>query len=123
MHCQKAETLQMHCLDAQNRKNVSRMTQLMGSKWEDQPLFKEQKAHTIVGYIDQQRELQSIIALDDSTDSDNESCLSVAADITKEMEEIVDNSNSTDETDEIAVTEVMLNSLVSMGVNTQLLLT
>ena len=75
-------------------------------------MFKEQKAHTIITYIDQQRELQSIIALDDSTDSDNESCLSVAADITKEMEEIVDNGNSTDETDEIAVTEVMLNSLV-----------
>ena len=88
------------------------MTQLMGSKWEDQPLFKEQKAHTIISYINQQRELQSIIALDDSTDSDNESCLSVAADITKEMEVIVDNGNSTDETDEIAVTEVMLNSLV-----------
>ena len=112
MQCQKAETLQMHCLDAQNRKNVSHMTQLMGSKWEDQPLFKEQKAHTISSYIDQQRELQSIIALDDSTDSDNESCLSVAADITKEMEEIVDNGNSTDETDEIEVTEIMLNSLV-----------
>ena len=112
MQCQKAETLQMHCLDAQNRKNVSRMSKLMGSKWEDQPLFKEQKAHTIIGYIDQQWELQSIIALDDSTDSDNKSCLSVAADITKEMEEIVDNGNSTDETDEIAVTEVMLNSLV-----------
>ena len=88
------------------------MTQLMGSKWEDQPLFTEQKAHTIISYIDQQRELQSIIALDDSTDSDNESCMSVAADITKEMEWIVDNGNSTDETDEIAVTEVMLNSLV-----------
>ena len=86
MQCQKAETLQMRCLDAQNRKNVSRMTQLMGSKWEDQPLFTEQKAHTIISYIDQQRELQSIIALDDSTDSDNESCMSVAADITKEME-------------------------------------
>ena len=85
MQCQKAETLQMRCLDAQNRKNVSRMTKLMGSKWEDQPLFKEQKAHTIISYIDQQQELQSIIALDDSTDSDNESCLSVAADITKEM--------------------------------------
>ena len=52
MQCQKAETLQMRCLDAQNRKNVSRMTQLMGSKWEDQPLFKEQKEHTIIGYID-----------------------------------------------------------------------
>ena len=112
MQCQKAETLQMRCLDAQNRKTVSCMTQLMGSKWEDQPLFKEQKAHTIIGYIDQQWELQSIIALDDSTDSDNKSCLSVAADITKEMEAIVDNGNSTDETDEIAVTEVMLNSLV-----------
>ena len=112
MQCQKAETLQMRCLDAQNRKNVSRMTQLMGSKWEDQPLFKEQKAHTIISYIDQQRELQSIIALDDSTHSDDESCLSVAADITKEMEEIVDNGNSTDETDEIEVTEIMLNSLV-----------
>ena len=36
MQCQKAETLQMRCLDAQNRKNVSRMTKLMGSKWEDQ---------------------------------------------------------------------------------------
>ena len=102
----------MSCLDAQNRKNVSRMTQLTGSKWEDQPLFTEQKAHTIISYIDQQRELQSIIALDDSTDSDNKSCMSVAADITKEMEEIVDNGNSTDETDEIAVTEVMLNSIV-----------
>ena len=75
-------------------------------------MFKEQKAHTIIGYIDQQWELQNIIALDDSTDSDNESCLSVAADITKEMEGIVDNGNSTDETDEIAVMEVMLNSLV-----------
>ena len=31
MQCQKAEALQMHCLDAQNRKNVSRMTELMGS--------------------------------------------------------------------------------------------
>ena len=98
MQCQKAET---RCLDAQNRKNISHMTQLMGSKWEDQPLFKEQKAHTIISYIDQQRELQSITALDDSTDSDNDSCLSVAADMTKEMEEIVDNGNSTDETDEI----------------------
>ena len=76
-------------------------------------MFKEQKAHTIIGYIDQQWELQSIIALDDSTDSDSESCLSVAADITKEMEVIVDNGNSTDETDEIAVMEVMLNSLVN----------
>ena len=76
------------------------------------PCIKEQKAHTIISCIDQQQELQSIIALDDSTDSDNESCLSVAADITKEMEEIVDNGNSTDETDEIAVPEVMLNSLV-----------
>ena len=75
-------------------------------------MFKEQKAHTIIGYIDQKWELQSIIALDDSTDSDNESCLSVAADITKKMEVIVDNGNSTDETDEIPVTEVMLNSLV-----------
>ena len=46
------EMLQMRCLDAQNRKNISRMTELMGSKWEDQPLFKEQKAHTIIGYID-----------------------------------------------------------------------
>ena len=82
-----------------------------GFKWEDQPLFKEQKAHTIIGYIDQQRELQCIIALHDSPDSDNESCLTVGADITKEMEEIVDKGNSTDETDEIAVTEVMLNSL------------
>ena len=36
MQCQKAETLQMRCLDALNRKNVSRMTKLMGSKWEDQ---------------------------------------------------------------------------------------
>ena len=43
----------------------------------------------------------------------NESCLSVAADITKEMEEIVDNGNSTDETDKIAATEVMLDSLVN----------
>ena len=56
--------------------------------------------------------IYKIIALDDSTDSDNESCLSVAADITKEMEVIVDNGNSTDETDEIAVMEFMLNSLV-----------
>ena len=29
MQCQKAEMLQMCCLDAQNRKNISRMTQLM----------------------------------------------------------------------------------------------
>ena len=126
-HCislalQKAEALQMHCLDAQNRKNVSHMTELMGSKWEDQPLFKEQKAHTIIGYIDQQWELQSIIALDDSTDSDNKSCFQLQLISQRRWKRLL--------TMAIPLMKLMKLQLqklcsipLSMGVNAQLLLT
>ena len=72
---QKAETLQSRCLDAQNRNNVTRMKELLGSRNTNKPFCTENEITTSMAqYLFHQDQLQEIISkANESSDTSMES--------------------------------------------------